>query len=154
MLSDLRHPWLIVRLLNRFLVCSQVLPYFHFYRGNEGRLAAFSASLKKIDRLKVQHDILLSSLHLSCWGICLLALLGCAGPRKRVCVCMKTFAKGYGIARSMGQLYLGLDILQSPPHLSPRSMLLSRLFPLLPPSQPAARDLFRLLPHPLCPTWQ
>ena len=30
----------------------KVLPFFHFYRGNEGRLAAFSASLKKIDRLK------------------------------------------------------------------------------------------------------
>jgi len=30
----------------------KVLPYFHFYRGNEGRVASFSASLKKIDRLK------------------------------------------------------------------------------------------------------
>jgi len=30
----------------------KVLPFFHFYRGNEGRLDAFSASLKKIGRLK------------------------------------------------------------------------------------------------------
>jgi len=30
----------------------KVLPYFHFYRGTNGKVAAFSASLKKLDRLK------------------------------------------------------------------------------------------------------
>uniref|UniRef100_A0A6U1GQG8 Thioredoxin domain-containing protein n=1 Tax=Tetraselmis chuii TaxID=63592 RepID=A0A6U1GQG8_9CHLO len=30
----------------------KVLPYFHFYRGSKGKVAAFSASLKKLDRLK------------------------------------------------------------------------------------------------------
>lgn len=30
----------------------KVLPYFHFYRGAEGRLANFSASLTKFNRLK------------------------------------------------------------------------------------------------------
>lgn len=30
----------------------KVLPFFHFYRGSEGRLAAFSASVSKIQRLR------------------------------------------------------------------------------------------------------
>lgn len=30
----------------------QVLPYFHFYRGAEGRVAAFSASISKIQLLR------------------------------------------------------------------------------------------------------
>lgn len=34
----------------------KVLPYFHFYRGTNGKVAAFSASLKKLDRLKVRQQ--------------------------------------------------------------------------------------------------
>ena len=30
----------------------KVLPFFHFYRGSSGRVAEFSASLSKIDRLR------------------------------------------------------------------------------------------------------
>jgi hypothetical protein len=30
----------------------QVLPYFHFYRGTEGRVAAFSASVSKVQLLR------------------------------------------------------------------------------------------------------
>lgn len=32
--------------------CVQVLPYFHFYRGSDGLLAAFSASVSKVQRLR------------------------------------------------------------------------------------------------------
>ena len=35
-------------------LCAQVLPYFHFYRGAEGRVAAFSASVSKIQRLRYE----------------------------------------------------------------------------------------------------
>ena len=34
------------------MFCVQVLPYFHFYRGSGGRVAAFSASVSKIQRLR------------------------------------------------------------------------------------------------------
>ena len=30
----------------------KVLPYFHFYRGSAGRVAAFSASVSKVQRLR------------------------------------------------------------------------------------------------------
>lgn len=30
----------------------QVLPYFHFYRGAEGRVASFSASVSKVGMLR------------------------------------------------------------------------------------------------------
>lgn len=35
-----------------WLLRVQVLPYFHFYRGAEGRVAAFSASVSKIQRIR------------------------------------------------------------------------------------------------------
>lgn len=35
------------------MVFEQALPFFHFYRGAEGRVEAFAASITKFKRLKV-----------------------------------------------------------------------------------------------------
>ena len=40
----------ISRLLTPCLL--QMLPYFHFYKGAEGKIAAFTASLSKLQRLR------------------------------------------------------------------------------------------------------
>ena len=44
----------------------QVLPFFHLYRGANGKVAEFSASVSKIQRLRCGMNLVVCS-HLSLW---------------------------------------------------------------------------------------
>ena len=47
----------------------QLLPYFHFYRGAEGRVAAFTASISKLQRLRYASGWLGGAGSVCCHGL-------------------------------------------------------------------------------------